>query len=114
MEDINALSFATFLILSFTGAWYHWRKMKNESRVMGTFRDYLFADSPTNSLATGVMLLVAAWTAATSGTADLVNPQLIVTMLMAGKLHIASFNAVGGAFIIGYGFDSLVNKGGKT
>ena len=113
MEDINALSFGTFLLLSFFGAWWHWNKMRREGRVAGTFKDYLLADHPANSMATGAMLLAATWAAATSGTADLVNPQLIVTMLMAGKLHVASFNAIGSAFIIGYGFDSIINKGGN-
>lgn len=113
MGNIELWSFGMYFLLTLLGAYWHWRKMKAQNRVRGTFGDYLWADSPASSMGTGIALLSAAWLATSSGMADWINPELIWALLLSGKLHIASVNTMALAVLNGYSFDSIINKGGK-
>jgi len=112
MTDIRIDSFLMVLAMAYLGAFAHWFKMKRAKRVMGTFFDYLIADYPGRSVATGFAIVAAAWLSATSGTADLINPQLLWASLVAGVLNIQSVNGVMVAIAVGYALDSGINKGG--
>ncbi|MEK6849142.1 MAG: hypothetical protein AABY01_01080 [Nanoarchaeota archaeon] len=112
MESISIASFIAFLIMSTAGAWWHYRKVLKSKRHIGTLWDYLIADYPGRSGAVGIALVGASWAAATGGTADFINPELVWTMLLAGKLHIPSVTIAAMAFGTGYMFDSQLNKGG--
>ena len=111
MQEINLMSFVAVLVLQAIGAAAHWYKMKRAKRVNGTFYDYLVADYPGKSAATGFVLLGAAWLSATSGMADNINPSLVIAMLSSGILHVPTVNGLIAAVTAGYAFDSLLNKG---
>lgn len=113
MESISIASFAAFLVMSTLGAYWHFRKVRKTKRHMGTLWDYLVADHPGRSGTVGLALLGTSWTAATTGTADFINPQLVWTMLALGKLHGPSITVAVMAFGTGYLFDSQINKGGE-
>ncbi len=113
VTEVNLWSFLAYLALMLAGCWYHWHKMVKEGRVAGTFKDYLLADYPGRSVATILLVIGAAWTSASAGLADNINPELLWGMLMAAKLSVAPINACFSALISGYGIDSLANKGGK-
>lgn len=112
MEDLNLWSFVTVFVLQCIGAYLHWRFMVKQGRVNGTFfKDYLFADYPGRSVATIGLLLGASWAMAAAGAADNLNPELIWTMLLQGKINVAGVSAAIGAVGTGYAFDSRINKG---
>lgn len=116
MTEINLLSLLVVFLLQCLGAYEHWRVMKNDSRVSGSFfRDYLFGAYPGRSTVTVLLLAGNAWLAALSGMADYLNPELLWTMLQHGaidvKLGAAVTGGVTGAYLAGYGFDSKFNKG---
>jgi hypothetical protein len=113
MESISIASFIAFLIMSTLGAYWHYRKVCKDGRHFGTLLDYLIADHPSRSGVTGIALLGVSWTAATTGTADFINPELVWSMLMLGKLHGPSIAVAIMAFGTGYLFDSQINKGGN-
>lgn len=112
MTGIRIDSFLMVLAMAYLGAFVHWYKMKRATRVLGTFFDYLVADYPGRSVATGFAIVAAAWLSATSGTADLINPQLLWESLVAGVLNIQSVNGIVAAIAVGYALDSGINKGG--
>jgi hypothetical protein len=111
MSEINIWSFLSVVLFQLVGAYFHWRKMHKAKRVTGTFWDYLVADSPGHSVATGLAILSAAWLSTSSGAGDLINPELVVTMLANGILHVPSVNGIVAAIAAGYMFDSMINKG---
>lgn len=112
MTGIRIDSFLMVLVMAYLGAFAHWYKMKRATRVLGSFFDYLIADYPGRSMATGLAIVAAAWLSATSGTADLINPQLLWESLIAGVLNIQSVNGIVAAIAVGYALDSGINKGG--
>ena len=112
MQEINLLSFLAVLSFQIAGAFFHWLKMKRVDRVMGTFVDYLIADAPGRSVATGAALFAAAWVSATSGAADNINPEVLWGLLASMKLHVASINGILAAITSGYFFDSVLNSDG--
>lgn len=111
MQEINIFSFLAVLSLQSVGVFAHWYKMKRNKRAMGTFYDYMISDYPGRSAATVFVLIGAAWLSVTSGAADLINPELVFTMLSKGILHVASVNGMVSAAVAGYTLDSVVNKG---
>jgi len=111
MTEINLYSFLTVALLQFFGAYIHWRKMKKTARVKGNFFDYMIADKKGASVVTGVAILSAAWLSTSSGAGDLINPELVVTMLSNGILHIPSVNGIVAAVTAGYALDSALNQG---
>ena len=110
MTEINLWSFIAVLAVSYLGAYAHWRKMKKQGRVAGTFWDYLAADNPAHSAGTGVAILGTTWLNVTSGLGDNLNPELVVALLAAGKLHVPTIAALATSFLSGYGLDSQFNK----
>lgn len=110
MSEINIYSFAAVLLVSYLGAYFHWRKMKKQGRVGGTFWDYLVADRPGRSMGTGAAILGATWLNVTSGLGDNLNPELVWQLLAAGKLHVPTFAAIATSFLSGYGLDSQINR----
>ena len=111
METISIASFLSFLILSVIGAYGHYRKVCKTGRHYGSLWDYLVADHPGRSGTVGVMLVGSAWLTATSGTADFINPQLVLELLRHGELHVPSIAVAYLAVQSGYAFDSSINKG---
>lgn len=111
MNEINLYSFIAVLVFQFIGAWAHFRKLRQTKRARGNYWNYLVYDSPNKSAATGVLMIGSAWFSCTSGTGDLVNPELLWTFLQKGILHVPSINAVMTSIIAGYAFDSVSNKG---
>ena len=112
MTEINLWSFLSVVTLQLVGAYVHWRKMRKTKRVTGNFYDYIIADSPGHSVATGLAILSAAWLSTSSGAGDLINPELMVAMLSKGILHVPSINGVIAALTAGYALDSVLNKSG--
>lgn len=112
MQSIDILSFVTFFILMLVGAYLHYIKLCKQGRHFGGLVDYLVADYPGRTVSVGIALLTASWAACTAGVADAINPELVWTMLMAGKIHIPSVTIAVGAVVAGAGFDSQLNKGG--
>lgn len=112
MESISITSFLAFLVISTAGAYWHYRKVRKTKRHTGTLWDYLVADHPARSGTVGLALIGTSWAAATTGTADFINPELVWAMLMLGKLHGPSINIAVMAFGTGYLFDSQINRGG--
>ena len=110
MSEINKWSFLSVLIFQIIGVYAHWRKLIKTDRAAGTFFDYLFADHPGNSAATGIAIIGAAWLSTSSGASDLINPELVYTMLSKGILHVPSINGVIAALTAGYALDSMLNK----
>lgn len=113
MTEINLLSFLAVFAIQLVGASAHWLKMKRTKRVRGTWLAYLFLDDRDKSAATFIMLIGTSWFAASSGTGDLLNPELLWSYLQNGSLHITSVNAIFGALTVGYTFDSITNRGAK-
>jgi hypothetical protein len=113
MTEIRIDSFLAVLAFALIGAFAHWFKMKRAGRVGGTFFDYLVADFPGRSMATGFALVAATWLSVTSGAADLISPVLLWASLKAGVLNIASVNSAVTAIAVGYALDSGINKGGE-
>lgn len=111
METISILSFLSFLVLSVLGAYYHYRVVCKSGRHRGSLWDYLVADHPGRSGTVGVLLVGSSWTAATSGVADFINPELLWSLLKHGEMHIPSINMMILAVTSGYAFDSAINKG---
>lgn len=111
--SISILSFLAFLALSILGAYLHYRKVCKTGRHFGSLYDYLIADHPTRSMSVGLALIGSSWFAATSGTADYLNVQLIYASLMVGELHIQSVGVAYLAVQSGWSFDSQFNKGGN-
>ena len=110
MSQINLWSFLSVLVFQMFGVYTHWRKMMKTDRAAGKFFDYLFADRPGNSAATGVAIVGAAWLSTSSGAGDLINPELMYTMLSKGILHVPSINGIVAAITAGYAFDSMINR----
>jgi len=110
MTEINLWSFISVLFFQMIGVYTHWRKMRKTDRAAGKFFDYLFADRPGNSAVTGVAIIGAAWLSTSSGAGDLINPELVYTMLSKGILHVPSVNGIVAAVTAGYAFDSMINK----
>jgi len=113
MTEINLYTFISVLSVSYLGAYAHWRKMKRQGRVAGSFWDYLVADSPAHSMGTGAAILGATWLQVTSGLGDNLNPELVLALLVAGKLHVPTIAALATSFLSGYGLDSQFNKSGE-
>lgn len=113
MESIGIVSFLTFFLLSMLGAYFHYRKVSASGRHVGSLYSYLITHYPGRTGAVWIALLGSAWTSATSGIADNINPQLVWNLLMDGQLHIASINIAVLAVTSGYAFDSALNKGSK-
>lgn len=113
MTEINLWSFLSVFFFQVIGALAHYRKLKQTKRRRGGYFDYLFADKPGRSTAVFLALLASSWLACTSGKADLLNPEMLWELLAAGKLHIASIDAVVSAILFGYAFDSIADKGDK-
>ena len=113
MTEISVTSFLAFFILSVVGAYWHYRKVRKTGRHDGTLIDYLLADHPQRSAYVWMALALSSWTAATSGVADFINPELVWTLLTQGKLHIPSISIMVVAVQSGYQFDSWLNKGGN-
>jgi len=111
MESISIESFASFLVLSIFGAYWHYRKVCKTGRHYGSLWDYLVADHPGRSGAVGIALVGSAWVTATTGTADFINPQLLWELLKHGELHVPSITVAYLAVQSGYAFDSTINKG---
>ena len=110
MNEINLYSFLAVLAVSYLGAYAHWRKMKRQGRVRGSFWDYLVADSPVHSMGTGAAILGATWLNVTSGLGDNLNPELVWSLLASGKLHVPTIAALATSFLSGYGLDSQFNR----
>lgn len=113
MIEINIYSFLAVLFFQCVGAFSHWFKMKKTSRAQGTFIDYMIADYPGRSVATGAVFVVAAWMSAISGAADNINPELMWALLSKGILHAPSINGIIAAITAGYALDSMANKAQK-
>lgn len=119
MSEINLWSLLVVFLLQCLGAYEHWRVMKNDGRVQGSFfGDYLFGNYPGRTTLTVLLLAGNSWLAAMSGVADYLNPELLWMMLEKGvidvKLGAAITGGVTGAYLAGYGFDSKFNKGSDT
>jgi len=111
--SINLLSFLSFFICMVIGAYWHYKKVSKTGRHEGTLFDYLLADNPRGTTKVGFAILLSSWTAATSGTADYINLELLFNLLINMQLHIPSINIVILAIGLGYTFDSQLNKGGN-
>lgn len=111
MIELSLYSFLSVVWFQMIGAWAHFKKMKQNKRVRGTYFDYLVSDSPNKSAATGILMLGSAWFSITAGNGDLLNPILLWEFLTKGILHVPSINAVLTAIMTGYTFDSVMNKG---
>ena len=111
MTNISLLSILTVVVSQFLGVFYHWWRMKKKKRVKGSFIDYLFAESPSSTTAVFFVIITGAWFSATTGTADLINPQMIFDAfnddsLTAADIH--AVNALVGAITTGYAADSIL------
>lgn len=118
MTEFNIWSLLMVFVLQCFGAFEHWRIMRRDGRVSGTFlKDYLFADYPGRSALTIALIAGSSWMAALGGAADYLNPQLLLSMLqheaIDAKLAAAITGAVTTSYLAGYGFDSRFNKGGQ-
>ena len=122
--EISLYSYFIYVLVAYFGVWWHWRKMLNTGRVSSTkklffsaFWHYLFMDYPGSTFGVGVSILLVSWTAAMSGVVVWLEPQLLVAMLTSGKINIVTGTTVGGvvsgAFLSGYGLESILNKGAK-
>jgi hypothetical protein len=110
---LNLYSLSVFLLASLLGLWAHWLKKRARKEVTGKFIDYLIADYPGRSLGTGFVLMGAAFTAVQTGAADAIDMRLIWATLKQGNLYLPTFNALAGAFTLGWAVDSAINKGEK-
>lgn len=113
MTEINLYSFLAVFFCQVIGALAHWWKLKRTKRTRGNYFSYLFAEAPGKSTITIFLLLGSAWFACSTGSGDLLNPELLWTMLGKGILHAPSINAVLAAMTAGYAFDSIADKGSK-
>ena len=113
MTEIPLGSFLTVILFAYLGAYIHWRMMKRDKRVQGTFWDYLVADYPGKSITTGVAILGSGWISVTSGASALINPAVLWVALSNGTIPIQSINGIVSAVAIGYMLDSGLNKGGS-
>jgi hypothetical protein len=111
MADVNIYSVVAVFLLQCLGAFEHFRYMRAEGRVSGSFRNYLFSSHPTKSAATYLVLAASAWASVEAGVGDNVNPQLLWALLSTGHMPMATMAAVGLSLVTGYGFDSRFNKG---
>ncbi len=111
---LNLYSLSVFFVASLLGLWAHWVKKRTRDEVSGKFIDYLFADYPGRSIGTGFVLLGMAFTAVQTGAADAIDMRLIWAMLKIGNLYLPTFNALAGAFALGWTVDSAINKGGNA
>ena len=111
---LNIWSLAMVFILQCLGAFEHWRLMKSEGRVTGSFTGYLTGQYPGHSFSTVLALMGTAWMAAVSGAADYLNPELLFALFTNGEISINLATAITGAVVtsvgVGYAFDSRFNK----
>ena len=113
MSEINLYSFLSVFAFQLLGATAHWLKMKRSKRVRGPVIDYYFGDQQGKSAAVFFLLIGSAWFSCSTGTGDLLNPQLLWSYLEQATLHVSSINAVLAAITMGYAFDSMTNKAGE-
>ena len=118
MDKINIYSLFVVFFLQCLGAWEHWRFIKNEGRVSGSFREYLLSSYPGRSYATLFAIAGSSWMSAMSGMADYLNPELLYALVQHGEIDIKLATAISGAVMasvgVGYALDSRFNKGGQT
>lgn len=115
MKDINLYSYMIVLMIQCLGAWEHWRVMKSEGRVSGTFRQYLFSHYPGRSFSIYIALAGSAWASCLSGAGDNLNPELLFAIISNGKISIETATIISAVavttFGFGYAIDSRFNKG---
>lgn len=112
MTDIRIEDIVTVVFFAYIGAFYHWFMMKKDKRAQGTFWDYLVADYPGRSIATGAAIIFTSWMSVTSGASVLIHPDILWIKLSNGLIDVASVNGIVSAIAIGYMLDSGINKGG--
>ena len=113
MKDIQLAVVAIVLTFGFLGMWMHFLQKKRRKEELGTFRDYLFADSPGSTGITVVAFLLAMGGMFGLGSFDQVFWEPFIVALKNGKLYAPMASAVTQAFLTGFGFDSMLNKGTK-
>lgn len=108
---INLYSMSVFFLASLLGLVTHWYKMSKRGQTVSTLIEYLFSDYPGRSASTVFVLIGVAFGAVQTGAADTIDLRILWGTLMNGELYMPSFNALIGAFTIGWVTDSSVNKG---
>ncbi len=116
ITELSVWSLLAVFVVQCLGAYEHWRVMKKDGRVSGSFfGDYLFADYPGRSALTILLIAASSWMAALGGAADYLNPALLIDLLKNGSINVKLAAAITGAastaYLAGYGFDSRFNKG---
>jgi hypothetical protein len=113
MKDIQLSIVAIVLAFGFLGMWVHFLQKKRRKEEFGTFKDYLFADSPGSTGITMLAFLSAMGGLFQIGSFDQVLLEPFVTALKNGVLYSPMISAVAQAFVTGFAFDSMLNKGTK-
>lgn len=112
MKMFNVMSFLLVLVLLLSGAIANWCDMKLKKQVGGNLFDYIFADHPLRSFASGSTLFGAAVAMAFSESAKIVDPILILQQIYDGIIPATTFFMLSGIFTTGWIMDKLANKGG--
>lgn len=113
MKDIQLSVVAIILLFGFLGMWTHFLQCKRRGTETGTFRNYLFADSPGATGITVGAFISAMGGMFSLGTFDQVYWSAFVEALKAGVLYAPMASAVATAFTTGFAFDSMMNQGSK-
>ena len=113
MKDIQLAVVAIVLTFGFLGMWVHFLQKKRRKEEMGTFRDYLFADSPGSTGITIIAFFAAMGGLFQIGSFDQVFWEPFVTALKNGVVYAPMVSAVAQAFVTGFAFDSMLNRGTK-
>jgi hypothetical protein len=111
MESISIVSFIAFFILQLAGAYWHYRVVCKQGRHFGGLWEYLMQDYKHTSVPVFVALLASSLFAASSQTADFVNPELAWAMLRVGEIHLPSIAVAYLTIQGGYAWDSQLNSG---
>ena len=113
-QMVNLFSLGLVFLLMLLGAFGHWLNKKRVGEVSGNLIDYLFAEHPGYTMATGGSIFTAALVASMSGVADIIDPRLLWAMVTeTASIPARSLIALALAVQSGWQLDSLINKGGK-
>jgi hypothetical protein len=110
-DAIPLTSFLTFFALQLLGAIWHYRVVCKDGRHFGGIWSYLTGEYKTTTLPVFFALLGSSVLAASTGTADFVNPELVWATLKANQLPGASLTIAYLIFQGGYQWDSNLNRG---
>lgn len=111
MNSVNLYSFIAALFCQYIGVLWHWWNMRRSKRTSVGFFTYVLYGTKTGQGAKLFAIFGTTWFSCTTGAADLINPELLWSMIQSQhSIHIASVNAILFAITTGYAADSAGNS----